>query len=208
VNSSASNSSGASPQNPSPDLTNSGNPNNANSSSTPPVIAINGANPATIPVGASYTDLGATITGPQADLNLGLKYFLNGALVSNIVLDTSQVATDTIDYVATDPTGLAATSTRTILIETPTPPLVPASRCGFVPLDDCFNHAPITPRDRNNSSENGHSFSGQLLCPSSCLPAGTADSHATISLPTLDPAPHSPPTTRDDHAITPLRDGR
>jgi hypothetical protein len=31
--------------------------------------------------------------------------------------------TDTIDYVATDPAGLTATSTRTILIEAP--PLVP-----------------------------------------------------------------------------------
>ena len=131
---SASNSSGASAQNPSPDLTNSGNPNTANSSSTPadaaasptgPVIAINGANPAHVSVGASYTDLGATITGPQADLNLGLKYFLNGTLVSNIVLDTSQVATDTIDYVATNANGLSATSTRTILIQPATPPLVP-----------------------------------------------------------------------------------
>ena len=31
--------------------------------------------------------------------------------------DTSEVTTDTIDYVATDSTGLAATSTRTIIIE-------------------------------------------------------------------------------------------
>jgi hypothetical protein len=45
--------------------------------------------------------VGATITGPQADLNLGIKTFLNGKLVSSIVLDTSSVATDTIDYVAT-----------------------------------------------------------------------------------------------------------
>jgi hypothetical protein len=33
------------------------------------------------------------------------------------VIDTSEVATDTIDYVATDDTGLTATSTRTVLIE-------------------------------------------------------------------------------------------
>jgi hypothetical protein len=69
-------------------------------------------------VGESYQDLGATITGPtDADKNLGLKYFLNGQLVSDIVIDTTQVATDTIDYVATDPAGLTATSTRTVLIE-------------------------------------------------------------------------------------------
>jgi hypothetical protein len=36
--------------------------------------------------------------------------------VSNIVLDTSSVATDTIDYVATDSAG-PATSTRTVTVE-------------------------------------------------------------------------------------------
>jgi hypothetical protein len=61
--------------------------------------------------------VGATITGPQADLNLGIKTFLNGKLVSNIVIDTSSIATDTIDSVATDSGGLTSTSTRTILIE-------------------------------------------------------------------------------------------
>jgi hypothetical protein len=40
------------------------------------------------------------------------------------VLDTSKVATDTIDYVATDPTGLPATSTRSVIIEV-APPISP-----------------------------------------------------------------------------------
>jgi hypothetical protein len=84
---------------------------------TPPVIAINGENPAIIQVGASYSDLGATITGPQADLNLGIKTFVNGLFVSNIVLDTSAAATDTIDYVVTDQNGLTSTSTRTVIVE-------------------------------------------------------------------------------------------
>lgn len=86
-------------------------------SDTPPVIQIEGDNPAVIQVGDSYADLGATITGPQQDLNLGIKTFLNGALVSNIVLDTSAAATDTIDYVATDNAGNTATSTRTVVVE-------------------------------------------------------------------------------------------
>lgn len=34
-----------------------------------------------------------------------------------IVLDTSQIAADTIDYVATDQNNLTATSTRTVIIE-------------------------------------------------------------------------------------------
>ncbi len=90
-------------------------------STTPPTLTINGNNPALIHVGDSYADLGATVsdTGPgqAGDTNLGLKTFLNGTLVSNIVIDTSQVATDTINYVATDTDGLTATSTRTILID-------------------------------------------------------------------------------------------
>jgi spore maturation protein SpmA len=92
------------------------------------VISINGANPAHINIGDSYSDLGATITGPtQADTNLGIKTFLNGALVSNIVLDTTAAATDTIDYVATNAAG-TSTSTRTVIIELPTveaPPTQP-----------------------------------------------------------------------------------
>ena len=88
---------------------------------TPPTITINGDNPAIITVGDSYADLGATVTdagpGQAGDTNLGYQTFLNGTLVSNIVVDTSQVATDTIDYVAADTDGLTATSTRTVLIE-------------------------------------------------------------------------------------------
>ncbi|MGO4872420.1 MAG: immunoglobulin-like domain-containing protein [Roseiarcus sp.] len=86
------------------------------SSPQAPVIAINGANPAVIQVGAIYNDLGATITGPQADLNLGIKTFVNGLFASNIVLDTAQPATDTIDYVVTDSQGLTSTSTRTVIV--------------------------------------------------------------------------------------------
>jgi uncharacterized protein YbcV (DUF1398 family) len=58
-------------------------------------------------------------TGPgqAGEPNLGYQTFLNGTLVSNIVIDTSQIATDTIDYVATDTDALTATSTRTVLIE-------------------------------------------------------------------------------------------
>lgn len=81
-------------------------------------ITINGDNPATINVDDSYADLGATATD-NVDKTLGLKYFLNGALVSNIVIDTSAAATDTIDYVATDNAGNTSTSTRTVIIESP-----------------------------------------------------------------------------------------
>jgi hypothetical protein len=50
------------------------------------------------------------VTDDQDD-TLGYKTFLDGALVSNIIIDTTQVAADTIDYVATDTWGDTATST-------------------------------------------------------------------------------------------------
>ena len=69
----------------------------------------------------TYNDLGAIITGPEQGKNLGIKTLLNGALVSDIVLDTSTTTTDTIDYVVTDQDGLTSTSTRTVIIEPAAP---------------------------------------------------------------------------------------
>jgi hypothetical protein len=80
-----------------------------------------------------YADLGATVSdtgdGQAEDTNLGVKIFLNGQLTSNIVIDTTQAATDTVDYVVTDQSGLTAASTRTIIIDPVTASLI-------VPPDD------------------------------------------------------------------------
>jgi hypothetical protein len=108
-----------SPASAGPDLANS-TPTAAAASSTPdtpPVIHINGDNPAIVQVGASCTDLGATITGPLADLNLGISTFVNGTAMNPVQLDTSTAATDTIAYVATDQSGLTSTTTRTVIIQ-------------------------------------------------------------------------------------------
>ena len=76
-------------------------------------------NPAIVQVGASYNNIGATIIGPQADLNLGITTYINGVETNPVQIDTSAAATDTIDYVATDQSGLTSTSTRTVIIEAP-----------------------------------------------------------------------------------------
>jgi uncharacterized Zn-binding protein involved in type VI secretion len=54
------------------------------------VISINGDHPAHIHVGDTDADLGATITGPKADLNLGISTYVNGAPMNPIQLDTTQ----------------------------------------------------------------------------------------------------------------------
>ena len=69
--------------------------NDSQATDTPPIIQINGDNPAIVLVGATYNDLGATITGPQQDLNLGIQTFVNGVAMSPVEIDTSVVATDT-----------------------------------------------------------------------------------------------------------------
>jgi hypothetical protein len=61
-------------------------------------------------------DLGAIVTDNQGH-DLSYRTFINGIPSGNILIDTSQVATDTIDYVATDTWGNPSTSTRTIIIE-------------------------------------------------------------------------------------------
>jgi hypothetical protein len=96
------------------------------SSATPPVLQVNGENPAHIHVGDTYNDLGARITGPTADVNLDITTYVNGTLMNPVQLDTTQAATDTIQYVATDQSGLTSTSKRTVIVET-TSPMVPST---------------------------------------------------------------------------------
>lgn len=87
---------------------------------TPPSINIQGSNPATVHVGDTYTDLGAIVHDNQGH-DLSYRTFINGALSGNILIDTSQAATDTIDYVATDTWGNTSTSTRTVIVQAATP---------------------------------------------------------------------------------------
>ena len=93
---------------------------------TPPIISINGANPATITVGTTYADLGATITAPQADLNLGLTVVIDNATSTDgtVQIDTNNPGTHTILYTVTDPNGLTGSATRTVIVSAPqqTPP--------------------------------------------------------------------------------------
>lgn len=87
------------------------------SASTPPVIKINGDDPATIQIGNTYSDLGASITGPTADLNLGIWASVDGATstpAADLWLDTSSAGTHKITYSATDQNGLIGTATRTV----------------------------------------------------------------------------------------------
>jgi len=49
--------------------------------------------------------------------DLSYRIFINGVLSGTILIDASQVATDTIDYVATDTWGNTSTGTRPVIID-------------------------------------------------------------------------------------------
>jgi hypothetical protein len=67
--------------------------------------------------------------------------------VSNIVIDTSSVATNTIDYVATDSTGLTSTSTRLVIIQA-----VNDNQASSTPAaNDKFPHLPQTSIDATST---------------------------------------------------------
>ncbi len=85
---------------------------------TAPIITIIGNNPAEIVVGASYGDLGATVTD-NVSTNLGYRTFVNDTLVTGVSLDTGTTTMYRIDYVATDGAGNTATTTRTVHISAP-----------------------------------------------------------------------------------------
>ena len=106
----------------------------ADATNTPPVIRINGNNSAHINIGDTYQDLGATAKDSVGH-DLGVKTFLNGLLVSDIVIDTSTTTTDIIDYVASDTWGNTATATRSVIIEAPAAPVVDSGSAPVVVPD-------------------------------------------------------------------------
>lgn len=61
-------------------------------------------------------DLGATITSPQADLNLGIHLYIDGTPTDGAPLDTSVGGAHSMDYVVTGHSGLTLTTTRTVIV--------------------------------------------------------------------------------------------
>ena len=84
---------------------------------TAPVVTVTGDNPATVELGATYIDAGATATD-ASDPNL------TDSLVTTGTVDTDTVGTYTITYTATDPSGNAGTATRTVKVVDTTAPVL------------------------------------------------------------------------------------
>ncbi|HEY4516894.1 MAG TPA: immunoglobulin-like domain-containing protein [Candidatus Paceibacterota bacterium] len=101
----------------------------SDSASSPPVLSVNGNNPATINVGDSYVDLGASVSD-DIDQNLGIHASVDGGAsitLDQITIDTSVAGTHTIEYSATDAAGNVGTTTRTVEVVDPNPAPAPDS---------------------------------------------------------------------------------
>jgi hypothetical protein len=85
----------------------------------PPIITIIGNNPARIPVGAAYVDLGATVTD-NANKNLGVHAFVGSTTIELAHIDTSEPTTYHITYRATDEAGNTAETVREVEVYDPT----------------------------------------------------------------------------------------
>jgi hypothetical protein len=85
----------------------------------PPEITVNGNNPATVQVGVIYADLGAMISSPASDKNLGITALIDNATSTNgtVTIDTSTAGTHAIEYRAFDQHGLMGSTTRAVVVQ-------------------------------------------------------------------------------------------
>jgi Cu/Ag efflux protein CusF len=81
---------------------------------TAPVVTVTGDNPATVELGASYTDAGATASDASN----------SATVITSGSVDTDKVGTYTLTYTATDASGNSNTATRTVNVVDTTAPVV------------------------------------------------------------------------------------
>ncbi len=78
-------------------------------------LQVLGNNPASIPIGTSYIDLGAVLIDP-ARTNVGVHIYMNGVETVSPSLDTSTTTSYAIEYRATDLQGNTIVARRIVLV--------------------------------------------------------------------------------------------
>jgi hypothetical protein len=79
-----------------------------------PVVTVTGDNPATVELGATYTDAGATASDASN----------SATVITSGSVDTDKVGTYTLTYTATDASGNAGTATRTVNVVDTVAPVI------------------------------------------------------------------------------------
>ncbi|MEL1232101.1 MAG: immunoglobulin-like domain-containing protein, partial [Candidatus Neomarinimicrobiota bacterium] len=112
----------------------------------PPVITVNGSNPATVELGDTYTDAGATA-------NDAFHGSTTVSTSSNV--DTTTVGSYTVTYTATDLDNNTSTATRTVnVVDTVAPVLtVAGDNPATVELGDTYTDAGATATDASGTIE-------------------------------------------------------
>ncbi|HSR44476.1 MAG TPA: immunoglobulin-like domain-containing protein [Acidimicrobiia bacterium] len=84
----------------------------------PPAITLLGADPATVEVGGSYSDPGATaVDAVDGDLTSSISVDASG-------VDTTSIGSYSVSYTVSDSSGNSASATRSVLVADTTPPVI------------------------------------------------------------------------------------
>jgi len=112
---------------------------------TAPVVTVTGDNPATVELGGTYTDAGATSTDASASY----------AVVTTGTVDTDTVGEYTLTYTSTDSSGNAGTATRTVNVVDTTAPVVTVTgdNPATTELGDTYTDAGATATDLSGTVE-------------------------------------------------------
>ena len=110
----------------------------------PPVITVNGSNPATVELGNTYSDAGAT------DFD---EFHGTTPVTSSSNVDTSTVGSYTVSYTATDLDGNTATASRTVNVVDTTAPVVTVTgdNPATIELGDTYTDAGATATDASGT---------------------------------------------------------
>ena len=106
---------------------------------TAPAVTVTGDNPASVELGGTYTDAGATATDASGDVTV----------VTTGTVDTATVGEYTLTYTSTDASGNAGTATRTVNVVDTTAPEVTVTGSATVTheLGDTYTDAGATATD-------------------------------------------------------------
>ena len=160
---------------------------------TAPVITVDGDNPATVELGATYTDAGATADGGETVTTSG-------------TVDTSTVGTYTITYSATDAAGNTGTATRTVNVVDTTAPVITLSGGSWTNNGTTVNFIDTSPYGGQNGvfalatspqtilGDPNTTYAGGGSAPPDFVPSGSnGNAYGFCLLPTTsDPASTNP----------------
>ncbi len=162
-----------------------------------------GNNPAVIPVGTSYIDLGVVLIDPGAP-NLGAYAFVDGKAQSVPFIDTSKPGVHTIEYRATDQAGTLVMVRRIVLVGDVADPGGEVSVAGNVQVSAPSSVVP------GGSSPQPTGTPTTTVDTSTTTPAEPTPAPEEAAPPTTvnvsdEPAPPSetPPPTTDASSTTP-----